>query len=176
MSMRTTTVAAALVAGALLSAGCSDDGDDPSAEAATTVSTATAAADQSSRTSFCLALDAAFGGYEPGFDAIFEDNPEPTLAELAEFLPGPTAELDAVVARLDTVEPPDDDPEMAAAGQEAIDAMHVVSDNFHGGIEAAEAGDQVEFDRLEAENQDVDLPAMQESMGRVGSLCEQPTG
>lgn len=176
MSMRTTTAAAAVIAGALLSAGCSDDGDDTSAEAATTASTATAADSQSSRMGFCLALDEAFGGYEPGFDAIFEGNPEPTLAELAEFLPGPTAELDAVLARLDAVEPPGDDPEMAAAGQEAIDAMHVVSDNFHGGIEAAEAGDQAEFDRLEAKNQDVDLPAMQESMGSVASLCEQPAG
>lgn len=176
MSMRTTSVVVVVVAGALLSASCSDDGESPSAEAATTASTATAAGSQSSRTSFCLALDEAFGGYQPGFDVIFEDNPEPTLEELAEFLPGPTAELDAVLARLDAVEPPGDDPEIAAAAQEAIDAMHVVGDNFHAGIEAAEAGDQAEFDRLETKNQDVDLPAMQEAMGSMGSLCEQPAG
>ena len=78
-------------------AGCGSSSDDATkkdttstaAKAEETTTTAEAAAVPTTA-EFCVAADAAFGGFEPNIDAIFEDNPNPTLEDWAAFLPEPT--------------------------------------------------------------------------------------
>jgi hypothetical protein len=194
---RTMTIAASAAAFAGLVLGaCGSDSDDaattttraPAATAApttepepTTKPTTTATDDAPTTAEFCTAADKAFGGFEPGIDAIFEDHPEPTLADWAAFLPGPTKEFDAVIARLEKVEPSAEAADELAA---AIDAMQAVADNFHDSIDAAEAGDQVAFDAAERANQGSgegedaqggDLDAMGAAIDAAITVCGGPS-
>lgn len=184
----TTTLSIAAFVGLML-AGCGSSSDDAKKEAATTTtvvakdSTTTAAAAGTPTTAeFCVAADAAFGGYQPGFDAIFEDNPEPTLKEWAAFLPEPIRESDDVIAALEEVEPSD---EVADDFEAALAAMHAVSDNFHDSLDAAEAGDQAAFDAAEEANQGTedgsgevqggDADAMGAALDKVVAYCGGPS-
>lgn len=142
----TTALAVAALVGLGLG-GCGSSSDDAAKEPATTTTTAAAAP---TTAEFCIAADAAFNGFQPGFDAIFEDNPEPTLVDWAAFLPEPIEEFDAVIARLAKVEP---STEVADDFEAALAAMQVVSDDLHASLDAAEAGDQAAFDAAEEANQ-----------------------
>jgi len=165
-------LAVAVLGGAVL-AGCGSDSDREEAGGAavsTTEATGATTTTVGGQTleQFCAEVQTAFGDYQPGFDAIFEDNPDPSLEEWAAFLPAATEEFDEMIARVAAVEPA---PEVADEFEAAIDAMETVSQNFHGSIEAAAAGDQATFDELETQNQEVDLPAMDAALNSTPDRC-----
>src|SRR4051794_31245625 len=68
---------------------------------------AAAAKPSDTLTAYCAqvkAIGEAFG--DPGIDAIFEDNPHPTLAQWAAFLPGPITKMRAFADDVAATDPP----------------------------------------------------------------------
>ena len=154
----------------LVLAGCSSDDESDGASATTTEAAVATTAGGAVPTvaEFCADVEAASGDFQPGFDAIFEETPEPTMEDWVDFLPEPTQEFDDLIARLETVEPP---PELAERFEANLEAMHTVSQNFHDSIAAGEAGDQARFDEIESRNQEVDLPAMDAALNDGPDPC-----
>lgn len=150
-----TALSIAVLVGLVLS-GCGSSSDDADRKATTTTvaakdtTTSEAAAATPTTAEFCIAAEKAFGDFQPGIDAIFEEHPNPTLEDWAAFLPEPTQEFDAVIAALNEVEPSD---EVSDDFEAALAAMQTVSDIFHDAIDAAEAGDQAAYDAAEEANQ-----------------------
>ena len=176
ITLVTASLAAALVLGACSSSDGAAGSATTAATAKTTASTTRATSHApADRSRFCNQLKTAFGDYRPGFDAIFENgNDHPTLEEWAAFLPKPTAEFDAVIAKVEAVEPPADDPEITRAFATAVRSFAAMSQSYHDSAVAAKAGNQAEFDNLEHQNQDTNSPAMQKAMATVGRLCGFP--
>ncbi len=172
------TITKALAAAALTSlvlSGCGTDKTEPKAQesAATTTSKGAAAALSATDTAFCDQVEQADGGYQPGFDAIFDKTPKPTMADWAAFLPGPTKEFDDLLTRLKALQPtPDLSDEFAAA----LGAMGTVSKSYHDSIAAARDGDEAEFTRLEDENQGGNIGVMTKAMEGFGAACGFPSG
>ncbi len=181
------TITTALSIAALVGlglAGCGSSSDDATKKATTTT---TAKAEQTTTTAkaaaapttaeFCVAADAAFGGFEPNIDAIFEDNPNPTLEDWAAFLPEPTQGFDEVIANLEEVEPSD---EVAEDFKAALDAMRVLAADLHASLDAAKAGDQAAFDAAEEANLGPEGgsghgDAMGAALDKVGAYCGGPS-
>lgn len=178
---RTMTIAVSAVAlASFVLVGCgsssSSDGakDDVAVTTAKAAETTTVPAKAAPTTAeFCANAKAAFGDYQPGFDAIFEQHPKPTLADWAAFLPKPTQEFDNVIAAIEKVQPSD---EAADDYDAALAAMKTVSQNFHDGIAAAEAGDQAAYDAAEAKNQGTgdtpgDTATMKTALDKMTAYC-----
>ena len=176
-TIATTLSIAGFVALALAGCGSSSGSADKAAAPTTTVaakrSTTTTASAAPTTAAFCMDAKAAFGNYQPGFDAIFEQHPKPTLADWAAFLPKPTQEFDDVIAALEKVEPSD---EVSDDFDAALAAMKTVSQDFHDAIAAAEAGDQAAYDAAEAKNQGSgnsggDSGAMKTALDKMTAYC-----
>ena len=151
MTKTVTTAVCDAVLAALVLGGCSSD-------------SAPAPSDQA----FCADAKAAFGDYQPGFDAIFDEHPEPTLEQWAAFLPSPTKAFDEVRTRVEAV---DVSPGLADEFAAATDAMDTVSANYHRSIDTARAGDQAAFTAVEDKNQNTDLPAMGKAFDSLKAAC-----
>jgi hypothetical protein len=176
-----TALSVAFAAGLLLAA-CGSDSDGVGApttaqpEATTTAAPTTTAGTSTdpADVAFCSKLQAAFGDYQPHIDDIFSQyGDSPTLAQWASFLPDQVADLDAMIARVEAVEP---SPNLADEFGAAVDAFRAMSKTFHDSIAAAEAGDQAEFDRLGDLNQGTNTPALEQATGTIGRVCGFPQG
>jgi hypothetical protein len=100
---------------------------------------------------------------ESAFAQFFNNHPETSLDDWAEFLPHVIGEMDEMVALAELPHPSSDD-----AGLAAVEAsVLAVQDNFRKSLDAAKAGDQATFDELSDKNQGVDVPAMEAAMQAV---------
>jgi hypothetical protein len=124
---------------------------------------------------YCADLQALDDGDDGGpIDAIFEEyGDSPTLANWAAFLPGAIDEMQATRDEFADVEPPE---ELEGERESFLTALDAVIGSFEDSLDAAEAGDQAEFDRLEVENQDENVPAMGAAMQAVMDACADDAG
>jgi hypothetical protein len=157
--MRRALLIAATVPVIVSLASCGDDDDDGDRTVA----------------AYCADLQALDDGDEGGpIDAIFEEyGDSPTLANWAAFLPGAIDEMQSTRDEFADVEPPE---ELEDEREGFLAALDAVIGSFEDSLDAAEAGDQAEFDRLEVENQDENVPAMGAAMQAVMDACADDAG
>jgi hypothetical protein len=118
---------------------------------------------------YCEDLKVLDDGDEGGpTDAFFEAHPDPTMEDWAEALPGMIDDIKASRDEFADIEPSAD---MKRERSAFLDAMDAFIASFEDSLAAAKAGDQAEFDRLEAENQDKNAPAIGAGMEAVASAC-----
>ena len=175
MKSTTALVAVALSATlALASCSSSDDGATTTTKAKTTTTKA-GDATPASRKATCGAIQAAFADYQPHMDDIFANgNDDPTMAEWAAFLPKQIDDLDAMISRVQAVDVPADDPELAEAFDAAIGDFQAMSDLWSDSLDAAKADDEAAMKAAEDDNQNEVTPKLQEDTGKVGELCGFP--
>ena len=147
---------AGTAAAAIVLAACGSSGSHK-----TTGSTAAAAYCQQLKTT-----GDAFG--DPGIDAIFKDNPNPTLAQWAAFLPAPIAKMRGFIGKVKALRPPAD---LADEQQAVVDGLTNMANSFDASLAAAKAGDNTKFAAEEARNQDVNGPAMEKAFTALGTAC-----
>jgi hypothetical protein len=107
---------------------------------------------------------------DPGIDAIFEDNPNPTLAQWAAFLPGPIAKLQAFADDIEATDPPRP---VAKSVAKVVKRLRAVSTMFDDSRRAAAAGDQKAFDAAGARRDGL-VKKMEKAFARVGTTCGFP--
>lgn len=146
--MRKQFAIAVLGTAVTLGTACSDD-EEPTTEA------------------YCEDLRALPEGDDPTA-AFFADHPDPALEDWADGLPAIIATIQDSRDQFADVEP---SAELADRRESAVQAMDVVLGSFEDALEAASANDQAEFDRLEAENQDENVPALMAAMAGLGDAC-----
>jgi hypothetical protein len=162
--MRKTISAAAL--GSILALGaCGSSGNEPKASAASAATPTTLTKD-----AFCQQLKQTGDSFgDPGIDAIFKDNPNPTLAQWAAFLPAPIARMRSFITQLKAIPAPTND--LAGKQQAVVDSFTAVADALDDSLSAAKTGDQAMFSAAESKNQDEATPKLQSSFEALGGAC-----
>jgi len=132
--------------------------------------TATAATKPTGATKeYCAEVQQMAGEFgDPGIDAIFEGNPDPTLADWAAFLPGPIARMQSFADGLAGSDPPKS---LAADVRKVAKRWAAVIAFYEAGQEAAAAGDQAAFDALDSRRRDRLVGRLGRSMDAVGRAC-----
>jgi hypothetical protein len=106
---------------------------------------------------------------DPGIDAIFEGNPEPSLADWAAFLPGPIARMQAFADDLEATDPPG---ALAPDVRTVVKRWAAVIAYYEAVQDAAAAGDQKAFDALGGSGRrDPLVKKLGKAMNKVGKAC-----
>lgn len=157
----TALLTAVLVTGA---AACSDDSSGSAQDAAPTLNAATKR--------YCGELQRVGSTFtDPGIDAIFEDHPDPTLADWAAFLPTPVAKIRTFADEVEAIEQPTDVPEAVSRNlANALVKLRKAADLYEAEIAAANAGDRAQFDS-EGERAKALAPQIGKSMQAAGAAC-----
>lgn len=113
-------------------------------------------------------IDEDFG--DPGIDAIFEDNPNPTLAQWAAFLPGPIAKMEAFADDIEATDPPK---AVAASVAKVVKRVRAVITMFDDSQQAAAVDDQEAFDAAGARRDGL-VKTMGKAFAKVGKTCGFP--
>jgi len=104
---------------------------------------------------------------DPGIDAIFDGNPNPTLAQWAAFLPGPIARMQKFSDDLEASDPPK---AMAADVKAVVKRWTAVIALYTAAQKAAAAGDQKVFDASEGKKDPL-INKLGKAMNTVGKAC-----
>src|SRR3954449_2759784 len=103
--------------------GCGSDAKNDSASTATALAAKATPADPAN-TAYCAEFKRTADGFgDPGIDAIFKDNPNPTMAQWAAFLPAPIAKFHGWVDQINALKPTADLSDEQAAVVEKLSAM-----------------------------------------------------
>jgi hypothetical protein len=117
---------------------------------------------------YCAQLDEIGQQHgDPGIDAIFENNPDPTLAQWAAFLPGPVERMRSFADEIAATDPPKPVARDVAA---AVRRLRAVARLFDGAQQAAADGDQEAFDDASDRRPKL-VKKMMKSFNKVERAC-----
>jgi hypothetical protein len=118
--------------------------------------------------SYCAQLDQIGRQHgDPGIDAIFENNPDPTLAQWAAFLPGPVERMRSLADEIAATDPPKPVARQVAT---AVRRLRAVAKLFDGAQHAAAEGDQEAFDDASDRRPKL-VKQMMKSFNKVERAC-----
>ena len=111
----------------------------------------------------------AFTDFWSKLATIFKDNPNPTLAQWAAFLPAPIARMREFIGQVKAIPAPD--PDLSSKQQAVVTNLTAVADALDDSLAAAKVGDGARFSAAESRNQDEASPKLASSFDALGGAC-----